>query len=114
MIEIVNISKSFQDKEVLKGISGTFHRGQANLIIGASGTGKSVLLKCIVGLVKPDEGQVLFDKRDFTAGDQDVQTDIRREIGMLSQGGALFDSKTVEANVMFPLNVLTKMEAGEK
>ena len=114
MIEIHNIAKAFQSKQVLKDVSGVFHRGQANLIIGASGTGKSVLLKCIVGLVRPDAGQVLFDKRDFTAGDKDVQTDIRREIGMLFQGGALFDSKTVEQNVMFPLNVLTKMPGDEK
>ncbi len=114
MIQVHNISKAFQDKEVLKDVSGHFERGQANLIIGASGTGKSVLLKCIVGLVQPDEGQVLFDNRDFTAGDKDVQTEIRREIGMLFQGGALFDSKTVEQNVMFPLNVLTKMPNEEK
>lgn len=114
MIEFNNIAKSFQGKEVLKGISGTMEDGKCNLIIGSSGTGKSVLLKCLVGLVHPDTGSVLYDDRDFTNGDRKKQTEIRREIGMLFQGSALFDSKNVEANVMFPLNVLTKMSAEEK
>ncbi len=114
MIEVKNISKAFQGKSVLTDISGTFERGQANLIIGASGTGKSVLLKNIVGLIQPDQGLVFYDNRDFTKGDLEVKTEIRREIGMLFQGGALFDSKTVEENVMFPLNVLTKMPQDEK
>ncbi len=114
MIEIENISKSFEDKEVLHDISGTFEDGKTNLIIGASGTGKTVLLKCIVGLVKPDEGTVRYDGRDFNHADRDLKTEIRREIGMLFQGGALFDSKNVEENVMFPLNVLTEMSYGEK
>lgn len=114
MIEIRNIQKSFNDKKVLQGISGNFEKGKCNLIIGSSGTGKSVLLKCIVGLVKPDEGTVLYDGRDFTNGDKEQQTEIRREIGMLFQGSALFDSKNVEQNVMFPLDVLTDMTAAEK
>jgi len=114
MIEIDNIKKSFNGKAVLHGISGKFEKGKTNLIIGASGTGKSVLLKCIVGLVKPDEGTVTYDGREFTHGDKDLKTDIRREIGMLFQGGALFDSMNVEGNVMFPLNVLTKMPQSEK
>lgn len=114
MIEINNIAKSFQDKEVLKGISGTFEKGKCNLIIGSSGTGKSVLLKNIVGLIKPDQGSVLYDGRDFTHAGKELQTDIRREIGMLFQGSALFDSKNVEQNVMFPLDVLTKMSKEEK
>lgn len=114
MIEIDNIKKSFNGKSVLHGISGRFEKGKTNLIIGASGTGKSVLLKCIVGLVKPDEGSVSYDGRDFTLADKSVKSDIRREIGMLFQGGALFDSMNVEANVMFPLNVLTKMPQAEK
>jgi phospholipid/cholesterol/gamma-HCH transport system ATP-binding protein len=114
MIEIKNIHKTFNDIPVLKGIDGIFNKGKMNLIIGASGTGKSVLLKCIVGLVPPDEGTVFFDGRDFTHGDRDLRTDVRREIGMLFQGSALFDSKTVEQNVMFPLDVLTKMPKDEK
>ncbi|MEQ8582998.1 MAG: ATP-binding cassette domain-containing protein [Marinoscillum sp.] len=114
MIEINNIKKSFQGKEILKGINGTFEPGKCNLIIGSSGTGKSVLLKCIVGLFKPDEGDVLYDGRDFSHGDKEAQTEIRREIGMLFQGSALFDSKNVEQNVMFPLNVLTDMGKEEK
>lgn len=114
MIEIKNIHKSFNGIPVLKGIDGVFEKGKMNLIIGASGTGKSVLLKCIVGLVAPDEGAVYFDGRDFTHGDRDLRTDVRREIGMLFQGSALFDSKTVEENVMFPLDVLTKMPKDEK
>jgi phospholipid/cholesterol/gamma-HCH transport system ATP-binding protein len=114
MIEIKNISKSFNGKEVLKDISGAFHKGIPNLIIGASGTGKSVLLKCIVGLIKPDEGKVFYDGRNFTDADINLKTEIRREIGMLFQGGALFDSKTVEENVRFPLDILTQMTAEEK
>ncbi|MGK7388936.1 MAG: ABC transporter ATP-binding protein [Candidatus Cyclobacteriaceae bacterium M2_1C_046] len=114
MIEINNISKSFKGVPVLKDISGVFEKGVANLIIGSSGTGKSVLLKSIVGLIPPDEGKVYYDGRDFYGGDRDLKVDIRRDIGMLFQGGALFDSKTVEQNVKFPLDVLTKMPEEEK
>lgn len=114
MIKAEHISKSFADRQVLKDVSGTFEKGKPNLIIGASGTGKSVLLKCIVGLVKPDSGKVLFNDRDFYEADRDTKIEIRREIGMLFQGGALFDSKTVEQNVRFPLDVLTKMPYEEK
>ncbi len=114
MIEIRNIKKSFNGKPVLHGVSGKFETGKTNLLIGASGTGKSVLLKCMVGLVQPDEGAVFYDGRDFTHADKSLKTEIRREIGMLFQGGALFDSMNVEENVMFPLNVLTKMPQAEK
>lgn len=114
MIEVINIQKSFNGKEVLKGISGTFHKGKTNLIIGSSGTGKSVLLKNIVGLIKPDTGSVLYDKRDFTTGNTQLVKDIRREMGMLFQGSALFDSKTVSENVRFPLDMLTDMPNNEK
>ncbi len=114
MIKIKGITKSFSDKNVLDGISGEFEKGKTNLIIGASGTGKSVLLKCIVGLLQPDTGSVFYDLRNFTEADKEMKSEIRREIGMLFQGGALFDSKNVEENVMFPLNVLTKMPASEK
>lgn len=114
MIEVVNISKSFDDKQILFDINATFETGKTNMIIGASGTGKSVLLKCIVGLVKPDHGKVQFDGRDFAHASKEAQTEVRREMGMLFQGGALFDSQTVEQNVMFPLNVLTKQSLEEK
>lgn len=114
MIEVQHISKSFGDKTILKDVSGVFEKGKPNLIIGASGTGKSVLLKCIVGLVKPDEGHIFYDKRNFSEGDRDVKIEIRREIGMLFQGGALFDSKNVEQNVRFPLDILTPMSYEEK
>lgn len=114
MIEIQNISKTFDDKDVLIDISGTFKKGIPNLIIGSSGTGKSVLLKCIVGLLRPDGGNVLYDGRDFTKANRRLQIEIRREIGMLFQGGALFDSKNVEKNVMFPLDILTNMPKEEK
>lgn len=114
MIEVKNIFKSFEGKEVLKGIDGKFDKGQTNLIIGSSGTGKSVLLKCIVGLVKPDQGEVTFDGRNFLDCTTEVKTEIRREIGMLFQSGALFDSMSVQENVMFPLNILTKMPLDEK
>jgi len=114
MIEVKHISKSFADRAILKDINGTFEKGKPNLIIGASGTGKSVLLKCIVGLVKVDQGEVFYDKRNFTDGDRDVKVDIRREIGMLFQGGALFDSKNVEDNVKFPLDIRSKMTKDEK
>src|SRR6185369_14383207 len=114
MLKIKDISKTFGDKMVLDGIDAEFEKGQTNLIIGSSGTGKSVLLKCIVGLVSPDKGQVFYDLRNFTEADKEMKSEIRREIGMLFQGGALFDSKNVEQNVMFPLDVLTKMPYSEK
>ncbi|MEM9982476.1 MAG: ATP-binding cassette domain-containing protein [Bacteroidota bacterium] len=114
MIEVNNVVKSFGDRTILKGISGVFEQGKTNLIIGGSGTGKSVLLKCIVGLLKPDEGSVLFNDRDLTKSDSETIREIRQEIGMLFQGGALFDSQTVEENVMFPLNMMTKMSRSEK
>ncbi len=114
MIEIKNITKSFDDKKVLHGISGKFEKGKTNLIIGASGTGKSVLLKCLVGLLSPDNGKVLFDGRYFTESDKNTTTQIRREIGMLFQGSALFDSKNVEENIKFPLDILTEISEKEK
>lgn len=114
MIKIENITKSFGDKVILKDVSGIFEKGKPNLIIGASGTGKSVLLKCIVGLIRPNEGHVFYDGRDFYGSDRDTRVEVRREMGMLFQGGALFDSKTVEQNVRFPLDVLTKMSKSEK
>ena len=114
MIEIKNITKSFNEKKVLHGINGKFEKGKTNLIIGASGTGKSVLLKCLVGLLSPDKGSVLFDGRNFTESNKTTTTQIRREIGMLFQGSALFDSKNVEENIKFPLDILTEISEKEK
>ncbi|MEJ8802746.1 ABC transporter ATP-binding protein [Pontibacter sp. H249] len=114
MIEIHNIHKTFGDKKVLDGISGVFETGKTNLLLGASGTGKSVLLKCIVGLIKPDLGSVTFDGTYFTNNKLDIRQEIRRKIGMLFQSSALFDSMTVEENVMFPLKMLAKMPKDER
>jgi phospholipid/cholesterol/gamma-HCH transport system ATP-binding protein len=114
MIECKNINKTFNNKHILKDVSASFEQGKTNLIIGASGTGKSVLLKTLVGLVHPDTGDVLYDDRNFTQANKEEKQVIRREIGMLFQGGALFDSKTVEENVMFPLDMLSDMSKSEK
>ncbi len=114
MIEVRNISKTFQEKSILKNVNAKFDQGKTNLIIGASGTGKSVLLKCIVGLVKPEIGSVLYDNRDFIVGNEDLKKEIRREMGMLFQGGALFDFKNVQQNIMYPLDMLTQMGKAEK
>lgn len=114
MIEIHNIHKAFGDKKVLDGVSGVFETGKTNLLLGASGTGKSVLLKCIVGLIKPDLGSVTFDGTYFTNNKLDIRQEIRRKIGMLFQGSALFDSMTVEENVEFPLKMLTDMSKEER
>ncbi|PWS29826.1 ABC transporter ATP-binding protein [Pedobacter paludis] len=114
MIEIKDIYKSFSGNEVLKGISGVFQEGVTNLIIGGSGSGKTTLLKCMVGLHQPDSGSVLYDGRDFTPMSYEERIDVRKEIGMLFQGSALFDSMTVEENIMFPLNMFTTQTRSEK
>ncbi len=114
MIEIKNISKAFNGRQVIDDISGVFEKGKTSLVIGASGTGKSVLLKCMLDLVHPERGQVLYDGRRFLITDEEERKDIRREMGVLFQGGALFDSKTVEQNIRFPLDMLTKMSESEK
>jgi len=114
MIEVRNISKSFGEKKVLNDISAVFEKGKTNLIIGQSGCGKSVLLKCIVGLEEVDEGEVIYDGRNFSAMDFNDRKMVRKEIGMLFQGNALFDSMTVEENVKFPLDVYTNMSEEEK
>lgn len=114
MIEIKDIAKAFNGKEVLKGITSTFREGETNLIIGGSGTGKSVLLKTMIGLIKPDQGSVFYSGRDFYNSDKDTRQAIRREMGVLFQGGALFDSQTVEENVRFPLDMLTDISTSEK
>ena len=114
MIEVRDVCKSFGTQDVLKGISTVFEAGKNNLIIGKSGSGKTVLLKCIVGLLTPTEGQVLFDNRNYVAMDTEDRNKIRRELGMLFQGGALFDSLTVEENVRFPLDMFTSMPMSDK
>jgi phospholipid/cholesterol/gamma-HCH transport system ATP-binding protein len=114
MIEGKNISKSFGDRLVIENISVTMEKGQTNLIIGQSGMGKTVLLKCLVGLLKADEGQVFYDNRAFSKMSFYEMKEIRQEIGMLFQGGALFDSLTVEENVMFPITMFTKQTPEEK
>jgi phospholipid/cholesterol/gamma-HCH transport system ATP-binding protein len=114
MIEIKNIDKTFGDNEVLKNISAKFTPGKNNLIIGSSGSGKTTLLKCIVGLHKPTKGSVLFDGQDFTKMDFEQRVPIRKEIGMLFQNSALFDSMTVEQNIMFALNLFTDQSRAEK
>jgi phospholipid/cholesterol/gamma-HCH transport system ATP-binding protein len=107
MIEVKNIKKTFGDKTVIQDVSAVMKAGQCNLIIGASGSGKTVLMKCMVGLFEPDAGQILYHGHDFTAMPVDEKTEIRKEIGMLFQGSALFDSLNVEQNVMFPLSMFT-------
>lgn len=113
MIEVKNINKTFGDNHVLKDFSGTFEAGKVNLIIGQSGQGKSVLTKCIVGLMEVDSGQVLYDNRDFANMNRLQRKEIRKEIGMLFQGSALFDSLTVAENIMFPLKMFTNMTKKE-
>ena len=114
MIEAKNISKIFGDRHVLKDVSVQFDKGKTNLIIGESGSGKTVLMKCLVGLLEVDKGQILYDKRNFSDMQLFERKAIRQEIGMLFQGGARFDSLTVEENVMFPLNMFSKMTLEEK
>lgn len=114
MIEVKDIYKSFGDKEVLKGISTKMLPGQTNLIIGASGSGKTVFIKCMIGLITPDSGQVLYEGHNLLEMDEYELKDVRQKVGMLFQGGALFDSKNVGENIRFPLDMLTKMTAGEK
>ena len=114
MIEVKDIYKSFSGNDVLKGISGKFEEGVTNLIIGGSGSGKTTLLKCMVGLHQPDSGSVLYDGRDFTPMTYEQRIEVRKEIGMLFQGSALFDSMTVEDNIMFPLNMFTDQTRKEK
>ncbi|MEY3956604.1 MAG: hypothetical protein RLZ73_1059 [Bacteroidota bacterium] len=114
MIEIKGLSKSFNGRVVLDDISANFQQGKTNMVIGGSGTGKSVLLKCMIGILVPEQGKVLYDGRDFLTAHPDVVKEIRREMGVLFQGGALFDSKSVLENVRFPLDTLSSMPLDEK
>ena len=111
MIELKDLHKTFDGREVLKGISTVFEKGKTNLIIGQSGSGKTVLMKCIVGLFQPTSGEVLYDGRNFSAMQKKERTLLRREMGMIFQNAALFDSMTVLDNVMFPLDMFSTMYA---
>ncbi len=114
MIEVKNVSKTFGENQVLKNISASFEKGKTNLIIGASGSGKTTLTKCIVGLHEVDEGgAVLYNDRNFSEMNFKQRKDIRQEIGFLFQGSALFDSLSVEENVIFPLKMFTKQSKSE-
>ena len=114
MIELQHLEKSFGDHHVLKDVSATFERGKVNFVIGRSGSGKSVMTKCTVGLIEPDQGRVFYDGRDFTSMSQQERKVIRQEIGMLFQGSALFDSMTVQENVEFPLRMFSDMSDAER
>ena len=114
MIIVNNLSKYFGEKRVLHNISTQFEQGKVNLIIGRSGSGKTVLMKNLIGLLSPDEGEILYSGRNFNVLSDSEKKEIRREMGMVFQGSALFDSMTIEENVMFPLNVLTAQLQDEK
>src|SRR5256885_9919208 len=107
MIEVKNISKGFRGKQVLENISCVFEKGKTNLIIGTSGSGKTVLQKCVVGLFEVDSGEILYDGKNFTTMHEEERKHLRQQIGMLFQGSALFDSMTVEHNIKFPLDMFT-------
>lgn len=113
MIEVENIHKSFGDAHVLKGISTTFEDGKTNLVIGQSGSGKTVFLKCLLGLFEPEEGQICYNGRFYSELSTGERRDLRQEMGMVFQGSALFDSMTVEGNVMFPLGMFTNQSKAE-
>jgi len=113
MIRVEHLNKSFDGNQVLKDVSAHFERGKVNLIIGKSGSGKTVLVKCIVGLHKVDSGKILFDGKDITKYNLTEMNNLRRNIGMLFQGGALFDSLTVEENVMFPMSMFKDIPVSE-
>lgn len=113
MIKVENLHKSFGNTEVLKGISSCFDKGKTNLIIGQSGSGKTVFLKCLLGLFQPDEGKIIYHNNDYSQMDEDQRTQLRQEMGMVFQGSALFDSMTVIENVMFPLRMFTSLSKAE-
>lgn len=114
MIELKNVSKSFGDKKILNDVSAVLETGKTNLIIGTSGSGKTVLQKCMVGLFEVDSGQILFDGKDLPDMSEEDRKELRQQIGMLFQGSALFDSMTVEQNVKFPLDMFTKWNHSKK
>jgi phospholipid/cholesterol/gamma-HCH transport system ATP-binding protein len=114
MIEVKNIRKGFGGKTVIDGVSAVMQPGKCNLIIGASGSGKTVFMKCLIGLFQPDNGQIFYNDSDFTSMTTDQKKDIRKQIGMLFQGSALFSSMSVEENIIFPLDMFTKMKYKQK
>ncbi|MFM2135176.1 MAG: hypothetical protein RL021_576 [Bacteroidota bacterium] len=114
MIELRNISKSFDGRRILSDVSTSFEKGHINLVIGGSGSGKTVMMKCMVGLEEPDQGEIMYDGKCFSGLDKKARRPFREKIGMVFQGGALFDSLNVEQNVMFPLSMLTDMSLEEK
>ncbi|MDR1406945.1 MAG: ATP-binding cassette domain-containing protein [Tannerella sp.] len=114
MIEVKHLTKSFEGRKVLDDIDALFESGKTNLIIGRSGSGKTVMMKAIIGLTRPDEGQILYKNRNILAMGKNELNHLRREMGMLFQGSALFDSMTVQENVMFPLDMLSRATARER
>ena len=110
MIRVENLHKRFGDEEVLKGISTTFDKGKTNLIIGQSGSGKTVFLKCLLGLFIPEEGRIFYEDTAIQDMDKDQKSDLREQMGMVFQGGALFDSMNIEQNVMFPLKMFSRQK----
>ena len=114
MIEIQHINKAFGDKVIIDDVSAQFKTGMCNLIIGASGSGKTVLVKCIVDLIQADQGKVIFGEEDFALMSKEQRKELRNSIGMLFQGNALFDSMTVEENVRFPLDMFSDLKEVEK
>src|SRR6201994_4212627 len=114
MIEIKNIKKGFGEKTVINDVSAVFQTGKCNLIIGTSGSGKTVLMKCLVGLFEPDEGEIVYDGKNFSEMTEEHRKELRQSIGMLFQGSALFDSMTVEQNILFPWDMFTKNTPAEK
>ena len=113
MIEVFNLHKAFNGEEILKGITTKFNRGKTNLIIGTSGSGKTVFLKCMLGLFKPEKGKICYDGDAYSELGEEDQRELREKMGMVFQGSALFDSMTVEENVMFPLRMFTKQKKDE-
>lgn len=114
MIRVENISKAFGENQVIKNFSFSFEKGKTNLIIGASGSGKTVTMKCMVGLYEVDSGHIFYDDHDFAKMDFQEKKEVRKEIGMLFQAGALFDSQTVEENIVFPLSMFSDMTIEER
>ena len=114
MIEVKNLQKGFGDKTILKGVDAVFKPGNCNLIIGSSGSGKTVFMKCVVGLFEPDTGDIIYDGQNFTQMNADEKKTIRKEIGMLFQGSALFSSMTVQENIIFPLDMFTNWSRKKK
>ncbi len=114
MIEVKNVEKSFGEKKVLQDVNFVMEAGKTNLIIGTSGSGKTVLIKCMIGLFQPERGEILYEGQDIIKMDEKERKEIRQQIGMLFQGSALFDSKNVQDNVMFPLDMFTKERYRDK